>query len=658
MRPSSCLGWAAVLISLAGPASSQQPSSEPSTPTTPAPQPAAAQATATIHASADLVIVDVVVSDAKHGAVRHLTPADFTVLEDGHPQTLKAFEEHAPGPPPPPASMPKLPPGMFTNYTPAPPAGALNILLLDKLNTPMEAQATVRDEVLKYLKEVPTGTHMAIFTLTTELRMLQGFTSDTELLRAIVAGKKGLPGASPLMENAVAGDHPSDENMADEFADTIGATPGDDPDVATMIQTMEQFEEQLQSYQLQLRVDTTLDALNLLARYLGKLPGRKNLIWFSGSFPISLLPEPGVQNPFALQAATSTAPITQNPFAAVFDKENEFRETVDLLARAQVAVYPIDARGLMNDAAMSTTNTGSRYTRYGQNPGAFTQDESNNFFQTAGEHGVMQQMADATGGHAFVNTNGLKQAIGDAIEEGSSYYSLAFRPSDPAPDGKYRKIEVKLDRPGVALKYRRGYYADDPSAPAGRKDTKSDAAVAGPYNPLKTALIHGAPDPMEILFTAAVRPSTAQTQDAAAKDNTASPKVKGPFREYTLNIHVNPADVRWQTGDGGAHQYALQFVSFVYDRDGILVNRTENTVRSSIPGAKFSDVLKGVLGYRQQVSVPIKGEYYLRVAVRDLEDNRVGALELPIDAVARLAPLDAPNPAAPPQTPAPSTAKP
>ncbi len=135
--------------------------------------------------------MDVVASDSQQNPVHQLTAADFTVLEDGKPQTVKSFEEHATGTPAPLPPPPKLDPGIFTNYSVAPANGALNILLLDKLNTPMDAQSVVRDQVLKYLKEVPPGTRIAIFSLTTNLSLLQGFTTNPEVLRALVEGKRG-----------------------------------------------------------------------------------------------------------------------------------------------------------------------------------------------------------------------------------------------------------------------------------------------------------------------------------------------------------------------------------------------------------------------------------------------------------------------------------
>ncbi len=146
------------------------------------------------------------------------------------------------------------------------------------------------------------------------------------------------------MNNAMEGDAPGqDDPMYDTMADGLG----NDPDAAMLLANLQQFEAEQQSFQLQLRARYTLDALNQLARYMSNLPGRKNLIWFSGSFPINILPDADLQNPFAVVASA----------------EDEFRETVDLLARSQVAVYPIDARGLMTNPMLSATQSGSTMNR-------------------------------------------------------------------------------------------------------------------------------------------------------------------------------------------------------------------------------------------------------------------------------------------------------
>ena len=90
-----------------------------------------------------------------------------------------------------------------------------------------------------------------------------------------------------------------------------------------------------------------LDAFNAIAHYLANFPGRKNVIWFSGSFPLNIEPDETLNDPFAVME----------------DSNQEFRETTNLLARSQIAVYPVDARGLMTSPVFDASNSGSKYVR-------------------------------------------------------------------------------------------------------------------------------------------------------------------------------------------------------------------------------------------------------------------------------------------------------
>ena len=625
---------------------------------------AAAQSTpedqeATIRATADLVVVDVTVSDGQQNPVHHLGATDFTVLEDGRPQAIKVFEEHAASAPAPMPPIPKLDPGTFTNYSPVPANSAIDILLFDKLNTPVNAQTEVRNEVLKFLRETPAGARIAIFALTPELKLLQGFTSDPSVLRALVEGKEGSQSASPLMDNPLSGDEPGAD---DERIMSTEAALGNMPNKATVLANLRQFEAEQQSHQLQLRARFTLDALNLLARYMSNLPGRKNLIWFSGSFPLSILPDPSLQNPFAIVASS----------------EDEFRETVDLMARSQVAVYPIDARGLMVEPMLNASNSGrtdagspgdaNKFTLQtrggrdtmspndqptGDNETMMGQNAIKFFRQTAEEHDTMQQMAEATGGKAFVNANDLKAAVEKAIDAGSNYYTVAYTPINHNWNGKYRKIEVKVNLPKVALAYRRGYYADDPNAPVRQAEVQSEKDALPPYNAMRAAMLRGAPDPTQIIFVANVRLSTDDEEPAVAPGNEAANKINGPYRRYTVEFRVSPRSIDCAATPDGVHHCTLDFASFLYDVDGALLNSQTNSIRVNLSSAQFASALNTFFNYRQQISVPVKGEYYLRVGLRDATANRVGALELPVAEVARLKPIaargEASAPAAPPK---------
>ena len=152
------------------------------------PPPAQSEVT-TLRAGTQLVVVDVVVTDKSQNPVRNLKASDFALLEGGKPQQIKSFEEHTAQSAKPIPPMPVFPPGIFSNYSPAPTGGAVNVLLVDTLNTPVLDQIYLHDQFHKYINTSKPGAPMAIFGLTTKLLMLQSFTSDPELLKAAINNK-------------------------------------------------------------------------------------------------------------------------------------------------------------------------------------------------------------------------------------------------------------------------------------------------------------------------------------------------------------------------------------------------------------------------------------------------------------------------------------
>ncbi len=204
------------------------------------------------------------------------------------------------------------------------------------------------------------------------------------------------------------------------------------------------------------RPRVTLVALQQLARYLGLIPGRKNLIWFAGTFPVAF--DPGAS-----------------------------------LSAAQVAVYPVDARGIMSSPGAHLSD------RFGQEAEGMQGDEEVKE-QINAEHAAMEQFAEQTGGRAYFNTNGLKEAMASAVEIGSSYYTIGYVPSAKKPDGKFRNIKVRVDNGGFELAYRRGYFSASPDKSAGLESQ--------PPSQLTESVVHGAPAATQILFQARVLPST------------------------------------------------------------------------------------------------------------------------------------------------------
>jgi len=565
------------------------------------------KAVTTIKANAKLVTLDVVVKDSKGRPVHGLKASDFAVTENGAPQAVTHFEEFA-------AStlvdatrfheMPKLPANIFTNYTPVPANGVVNVVLLDALNTPMTDQVFVRQQLLDFVKTLEPGARVAIFGLNQRLTMLQGFTSDPEILKEALTRTKAK--GSALLDDQVGG-----SGIQDSIADQLEQIQGISPDV---VANLREFEEIVQVDQQNVRSKTTLDAMNQLARYLAMLPGRKNLIWFSGSFPINVLPD-----------STGSTP---DPFRAMADVEDEFRQTVRMLSAAQVAVYPVDARGLFGSPMFNASTNA--------NPSGARMQQSNQkfFVQTAQEHGTMLEMASATGGRAFVNTNGLAAAARSAIEEGSNFYSMAYVPSNSAEDGKLRKIRVRVAQSGLTLAYRQGYYADLPSklqSIGARMDAAAGAGVSpNPHDALNLAMMRGAPVPTEILLEVGVVPATppGKTEESVATGNRVIGKQGGPFRRYAVNIAPGLSTLNFVRAADGNLQGAFDLLILVYTPNGELVNSQQTRLQIAAPLEQLRKAAAEGMIWRQEISTPAKGEYFLRIGVRDEHSGHFGAVEV------------------------------
>jgi hypothetical protein len=271
-------------------------------------------------------------------------------------------------------------------------------------------------------------------------------------------------------------------------------------------------------------------------------------------------------------------------------------------------------------------------------------------------------MAEDTGGEAFVNTNDLTHAVAKAIDDGSNYYTLTYTPTNKEWDQRFRAIKIKVeDQPKAQLSYRKGYYADDPND---RSKWVAQAAATALSQPttMATALMHGGPDPAEILFKVRVRPAATPPEDAVIKNNQTNPdpkvKVQGPYKEYGVDLVPDPHALSCPLNAAGAHSCALELATFVYDRDGQLLISTSNGIRATLSPDDY-DKLLGTpdkpgpgMAFHQEVSVPVKGYYYLRTAIHDLNSDRVGAVEVPVAAVAHLQPLAELPPAPPAAAPA------
>ncbi len=552
-------------------------------------------------ANARAVVVDVVATKGSDEPLLALRKENFTVLEDGKPQEIDLFEEHSARTLPPNAlkPLPPMPPGVYTNVPPAPESDAVNVLLIDTLNTERQDQVYVHKQMLAFLRTMQPGTRMAVFSLGSSLRFIQGFTTDSSVLIAAVSDKKG--GLSPYKDaNQYSRSDEADD--ADAVRKLVAMLGGhSDAGVAAMQKAQAVSAE----FQYAQRVSMTLEALDYLARYLGGVPGRKNLLWFSGSFPVTIFPTPTQRQ----QMADARVLYSQ------------VKKTADLLTVSKVAVYPINAEGMMNDRALEADNDAGAA---GKGAGLM-----NTIMQGAGSRSdttfAMEELAADTGGKAYYNTNDLNAAMNRAISDGSHYYTLVYTPTNKKLDGKYRRIEVKLNGSRAKLSYRRGYNADDTAA----ADPQPEP------DPLRPLLMRGLPSSTQILYGVRVAPLAQQPPPNATRAGKNS-KLTGPTTRYGIDFMIRWTDVKFQPGPRDAQSGNIQLGLLAYDRAGNAVNWTGATQQMNLEPGIFASIQKSGVPAHIEIDLP-ETDLYLQTGVYDWATRKAGTLEIPLHP-ARVAP--------------------
>lgn len=611
---------------------------------------AASKPVPTLHTSAQLVVVDVVVTDGSHRPVHGLKATDFTLTENGAPQRLRSFEEHSTLAAPP-APEPPLPAGVFTNQPQVPPGGAVTILLLDSLNTPTSDQAYLHQQLMAYLKSATPGSRTAIFGLSDHLLLLQGFDADPAVLRKAM---EKINSKASTVRSDVAGNG-IQESAADFLEDS------QDPMFAELVANLRQWDAQQQSMELQMRAKYTIDAFNQLASALAAIPGRKNLIWFSASFPLNVMPD--TTDNLGSNPSTPANDNFLNPFAGQADMTEEFQAAITRLSRSQVAVYPVDVRGVTQSAVFAADTT-RNYGGGSRGAARMSADQSAFISDTAAENSTMTSLAKATGGRAYISTNDLTRAVKESVEQGSNFYSLSYSPTDSNINGKLRRIKVQIAHPGVTLAYRTSYYAVPADAVKTSGLITQTVASAGPNDPsvaalrsnLRLAMARGAPAPTDILFRVGVVPMTAagNPEETVAPNNTAAAKAKGPWRRYSVNYQIDPAGLVFFRGADGKIHADFDLMVYVYTPDGDLMDVTHNVQSFTGDDEKVRGFYQHGIVQHAEVSVPVKGEHFLRIAVHDLHRDHYGAVEVATSQVKNVAAVEAPaNAAAAPS----STAK-
>ena len=542
------------------------------------------------------VVLDVVVTDAHGEPVRDLTQKDFTVTEDGKKQDILSFDiakmtdamDYTP------PKLGALPKDTFVDLPRSPERGPLFILYYDLVNIPLENQVFARQQIVKFVESSPEGARFAIFVSTDGIHMIQGFTSNREELYAAID-----PRSSRL-------------HLPEQFM--MGVNFGQNDELATA------------------------SRLNYIGRYLSGLPGRKNLIWLSSMFPLSLFPSKDDTEVY----------------------REEVKRTLELLARNQIAVYPVDVSGVVltevyapQDASGSNgISTDSRDSGIvtpgtapvvGNAPAAAPAQEAvtAGYSVTDGSYQQQDEIARVTGGKAVYSSNDVMKLIKKVTDDGGNYYTLTYSPTNKNYDGSLRRIHVDLAERDYHLSYRRAYYGTDPDTVlVGTK--QSDGHTPPEIKDSFSALMeHGAPSYHQLVFGAHVRalgPLAMGTKEQMAeifdgiastpteKHKTSSRPIKPvSLQPYAIDYTVMAPQFR----SAGETAPNLEIAAAFYDAEGKLLNSTANRVKEQAADSGGREAPKDAYRMEQRLDAPA-GAKFLRMAVRDANTNKVGVMEIPL----------------------------
>lgn len=375
----------------------------------------------TLKLNSDLVLTNVVVRDAKTGElVRGLQQSDFTILENGKEQRIDTFDFESVDMAAPltEATVSGLAAGLSGNgqkaVVVAKPQDLRNhrliVMFFDLTSMQPEDLDRAVEAAQLFLKtKMEPADLVALVSLDTSLKVDQDFTADKQALINEVAVYNGTEGQG-FAQGAT--------STTNQTEDSTGYTPDE-------------------SEYNDMNTDRELLALRAVAQSLAKIDQKKSLLYFSGG-----ISRDGIENQASMRAAINAA------------------------VRANMSIYSVDTRGLQAVGPLGDASTGSLRGSGGFNGAALGNNMNANF---AGQE-VMASLSSDTGGKAFFDSNDFAPAFAQVQKDTSAYYAVGFHSTNPARDGKYRKLTVKVRRPGVKVEYRQGYYAPSDYKHAGKED--------------------------------------------------------------------------------------------------------------------------------------------------------------------------------------------
>jgi VWFA-related protein len=504
-----------------------------------------------LNLNANIVLTNVVVRDKKTGAVvKGLKASDFTIYEDKKPQKIISFDYQnvdeaavlaekstVAGK----ASIADL---LERNFAARPEElkdHRLIVIFFDLSSMQDEDIDRAVDAAETYVKtQMQPADLVALVSMSTGLTMDQDFTSNKDALLRGLAKYNG----------------------ADETGftnGTTGSTSGTADDTSAFAADDTEYNS--------LNTDRELLAIRTIAKSLERVQQRKSMLYFSGG-----LTRNGIENEASLRAATNEA------------------------AKANMAIYSVDSRGLqalppVGDASQGSLRGSSTYSG-----AAATAQFSSNF----GSQETLDSLSMDTGGKAFFDSNDFAPAFQQIQHDTEAYYLLGFRSTNQRPDGSYRHLTVKVDREDVKLEFRAGYYA------------------AADFQHQKT-------EDREEALTEQMRSDLPATDVAVYLQALYFMANRNTYF-IPVNLIVPGSQIPFVKG-GDRDKATLDIVGQVKDAQGIVVGNVRQTVKLAVDESQ--QVQRKNIQYSTGFTLA-PGKYHLKFLVRENQTGNMGSFETDI----------------------------
>jgi VWFA-related protein len=530
-----------------------------------------------IRAASQLVQVNLIAVDRGGNPVTDLTPGDLILTDDNEPQKISLF--HLQKNEPVTGRAERLPQGTFSNHA----EGVRNVtvILLDNLNLDSHAQpadqiaalAYAKGEARKFLHNMAAQDQIALYAMTSEVRVLHDFTNDSQaLLRALDAYRP-----SPPMADYT----PNPDLQLGSFGHP-GRSPGGT--------SLRQREEQLSSAEedaffISRRVDDTVADFQAIASHLANIPGRKNIVWLTTGFPFAVSADPTAPE-MRFNRPSETLEFGGHPITSM---SPQMQKAARAFNNANMAIYPVDIRGLMTSPAFSAnavTFKDHPYVSIGQT-----------------EITSMKDIAERTGGRAFYETNGITEAIQAAASDARVTYLLGYYAADTRWDGKFHNIKIKTTRPGVTLRYRRGYFALPPEQPG--KIESGDVFAPAIWSPL---------DATSLGLTVRARRRS-----------------QGTSEEALLALHIDPQNVHLENLNG-RWVGEIELVVVNLSPTGHNLKGFDQTRKFNFLPSTYERIEREGLEFPLSLRIPNDTEQ-IRLVVQDSPSGAMGSVTIPLSQV-------------------------